>query len=275
MAQEDNPLEGRRVVVTRAAEQSSELTARLEALGAEVLSLPLVRFAPAADLAPLDRALRELDRVDWVFLTSQNTVRFMAERGAALGLNLAAALSRSLPRPQVAAVGQATEQAALDRGWRVDCVSTGRGGADLARQLGQRVRGCCVLLPRSDRATPDLPQALVAAGAEPVEVVAYRTLPIESFDSAVLAAMAQGEADVVSFASPSAFATLATLLGETKFRALAAAVRFAAIGPTTASAIRRAGFPVAIEAKVPSAAGLAAAIAAHFSADSDTPGGHT
>ena len=36
------PLAGRRVAITRAREQSPELSAKLKALGAEVLELPLI-----------------------------------------------------------------------------------------------------------------------------------------------------------------------------------------------------------------------------------------
>src|SRR5579862_2874352 len=42
-------LEGRRIVVTRAPEQSKELLDRLRAAGAEAISLPLVRFLEPQD----------------------------------------------------------------------------------------------------------------------------------------------------------------------------------------------------------------------------------
>lgn len=273
MKNEEKPLAGRCVVVTRAAEQSSELAGRLEALGAEVLALPLVAFAPAADPAPLDRALAELPNFDWLFLTSRNAVRFFADRGRATGLELPALLAPDRPRPRVAAVGHATERAAREHGWRVDHVSAGKSGLDLARELAEEVRGRRVLLPRSDRASAELPKALATAGADPVDVIAYRTLPAASLDPAVLGRIERGQADVVSFASPSAFSALLARLGQEKSRRVAAATRFAAIGPTTAAAIRRAGFEVAIEAEVSTAEGLAAAIAGHFTRNPVTPGG--
>lgn len=272
MSHHENPLAGRRVVVTRAAEQASELATRLEALGAEVLLLPLVQFAAASDPGPLDRALGELASFDWLLLTSQNTVRFLAQRAREIGLDLAAALGEGRPRPQVASVGRATEEAAREQGWRVDRASQGQGGAELVREWGDAWRGVRVLLPRSDRATADLPQALGEAGAHTVEVVAYRTLAVPTIDASVGDRLERGEADVVTFASPSAFSILQSYFGEERLRRLAGAARFAAIGPTTAAAIRRAGFAVSIEASVPSAAGLAAALAAYFSNPSVRPG---
>jgi uroporphyrinogen-III synthase len=275
MSPEDKPLANRRVVVTRAAEQASELAERLETLGAEVLLLPLVEFLPPEDTGPLDEALAAIESLDWLLLTSQNAVRFVAARAGAIHVHLAARLAPSNARPKVAVVGRMTEKATIQEGWRVDRVSAGHGAIDLARELESDIRGRRILLPRSDRATSHLPQALVAAGATPVEVVAYRTMPAGAIDPGLLARIERGEVDVVSFASPSAFLALGERLGAEPLRRLAETAQLAAIGPTTAAAIRRAGFEVSIEAEVSTAAGLAAAIATHFSKNSDNGGGHT
>jgi uroporphyrinogen-III synthase len=275
MPEEDKPLARRCVVVTRAAEQASELAERLGTLGAEVLLLPLVEYLPPQDSGPLDRALRDIGGFDWLLLTSQNAVRFMAARAGTLHVDLVAKLGPSKARPKVAVVGEMTERAAIAEGWRIDRVSSGHGAIDLARELGRQIEGCRVLLPRSDRATSQLPQALTAAGATPVEVVVYRTVPSGNVDPAILERIERGEVDVVSFASPSAFLALGERLGAETFRRLAGAARLAAIGPTTAAAIRRAGFDVTIEAEISTAAGLAAAIATHFSKNSVTGGKHT
>ena len=49
---ESRPLFGRSVVVTRAREQASELRARLEALGAEVVELPSISIEPRDFVIP-------------------------------------------------------------------------------------------------------------------------------------------------------------------------------------------------------------------------------
>ncbi len=248
-------------MVTRAVEQAGELASRLQTLGAQVLLLPLVEFAPPDDPAPLDRAIEQIERFDWLVLTSRNVVEFIAARARAIGVDLPARLSATNSRPLVAVVGQATEQSAREAGWRVDYVSSGRTGTDLSRELGEKIRGCRLLLPRSDRASSDLPRALAEAGADVVDVIAYKTLTNTAGDPNVLAAVRAGEVDVVSFASPSAFRAFVQRLGDETVRNLAGKTRFAAIGPTTAQAIREAGYEVAIEARVATAAGLAAAIA--------------
>lgn len=269
---DNKPLEGRRVVVTRAAEQTTELAARLEALGAHVLPLPLIQFAPPDDTGPIDRALHKLDRFDWLFLTSRNAVRFLAERARDIPLDLATMLPATGGHPHVATVGSTTAAAAREQGWRVDRISSGRGGLDLARELAPELRGSRVLLPRSHWASSDLPRALAEAGVILVEVIAYKTVSVPTVDPAILERIERGEVDVLSFASPSAFSTLIDSVGLEKLRRLIVSARIAVIGPTTAAAIRQSGFSVAIEARVPTVAGLAAAIAAHFAQDSATPG---
>jgi uroporphyrinogen-III synthase len=272
VANAEKPLEGRCVIVTRAAEQSAELAARLEALGARILTLPLIEFVPPDDSGPLDTALRELDRFDWLFLTSQNAVRFVAERATSISLDLAAKLLADNERPRVGAVGARTATAARDRGWRVDRISSGRGGLDLARELASELGGRRVLLPRSNRALADLSRALIAAGALPVEVVAYKTVLAPRVDPAVLDQIERGQIDALSFASPSAFSALVDCVGVERLKRLLVSARIAAIGPATAAAIRRHGLTVAIEAAVPTIAGLAAAIAADFARNPVSPG---
>ncbi|HME58199.1 MAG TPA: uroporphyrinogen-III synthase, partial [Terracidiphilus sp.] len=65
-------LAGRRVLVTRAAHQAGKLSEGLRALGAEPVEVPVLEIRPPASFRPLDEALRQLDRYDWLILTSAN-----------------------------------------------------------------------------------------------------------------------------------------------------------------------------------------------------------
>ncbi|MFI5357664.1 MAG: uroporphyrinogen-III synthase, partial [Opitutales bacterium] len=69
-------LAGRRIAVTRAREQASNLAAKLSALGAEVVELPLIQVTPAIDKQDLADVLVELGSYDWIVFTSANGVRF-------------------------------------------------------------------------------------------------------------------------------------------------------------------------------------------------------
>lgn len=260
-----HPLEGKRIVVTRAAEQAQELIRALESLGAQVSLLPLVRFAPPGDWGPVESALERIATFDWVLFTSQNAVRFFAGRAAQLHLE------NRWPRPpKIAAVGPATASAAEQEGFQVDHTAQEHTGEALAQELSSQLGGRSVLLPRSDRADGRLPEALRKIGAQVTEVIAYRTAPPESPDSEIASAFVEGRVDAIVFASPSAFHNLAGFLGAGEVKKLSETAQFAAIGPTTANAMRAAGVRVEIEAEEASAAGLADAIAKHFQQRSTT-----
>src|SRR5579864_6156776 len=85
MPAEGKALAGRRIVVTRAPEQSKELLELLRAAGAEALSLPMVQFLDPVDTTELDRAIAALDTFDWLVLTSANAVQFFLTRCRHLG----------------------------------------------------------------------------------------------------------------------------------------------------------------------------------------------
>src|ERR1019366_6948638 len=204
----DRPLDGKRIVITRAAEQSRELKNRLEKLGARVLLLPAVSFSEPADTTALDRAIGSLESYDWVLFTSANAVRFFANRSRKAGGNVGAG-----GRLRCAAVGPATASAAAAEGFTIDYVAKEFLGTALARELSDALADKKVLLPRSERAGRDLPDALKAAGAEVTEIVTYHTGGVGAAEPGVMDAMREARVDVVSFFSPSAVENLRGELG--------------------------------------------------------------
>jgi uroporphyrinogen-III synthase len=252
------PLAGKRIVITRAREQAASLAEPLERLGAEVILLPSVTFAPANDTVALDHALAELERFDWLLLTSQNAVRYFCERCRVVGVELAKL------RARVGVVGPATAEAARREGLEVSAVATRHSGESLAEELGPALSGKSVLLPRSDRAGNALPKALRAAGASVVDVVAYRTLSPPAAGDGGSLADTMASAHVVVFASPSAAHHFSEQAGPEIMEKLKASAVFAAIGPTTAATLREQGIEVGIEAKDSTASGLVAAIVEYF-----------
>ena len=255
------PLAGKRIVVTRAPEQSGELTSSLERLGAEVLLLPMVRFAAPENWDAVDAAIRRLAEFDWILFTSQNAVRFFAlrlrERGIAADLP-------EYRKAQIAVVGPATQDAAMQEGFHVDYAAQHHTGESLARELAESIGGRRVLLPRSDRADDRLPDALREAGARVTAVIAYRTATPENVDAGILGWLRGAAVDAIVFASPSALYNLYDFIPAADLAKLSERVQFAAIGPTTARALRESDIRVEIEANESSSAALADAIAKHY-----------
>ena len=263
------PLAGVRIVVTRAIEQARDLKTRLEDMGATVLLFPAVSFSEPSDTAGLDGAIQSISRFDWILFTSANAARFFGSRYRKLGVD-----PDSGELVRCAAVGPATASAVAAAGFTVDYVAKEFVGTALARELGDALAGKKVLLPRSERARPDLPEALRSAGAKVTEVVAYHTGGVGAVDPALALAIRRADVDLVSFFSPSAVQNLRSELGDETLARLATKAAFAAVGPVTAAALRHAGLRVAIEAPQATAESMASAIADYFSATARSQAGN-
>ena len=265
-----NSLAGKRIVITRAAAQSEALARELTEHGAVPVVLPLVSFAEPEDFAPFDQALAEIDQFDWLILTSAQTVRALIERTTDLQLPVVGTGRRL----RVACVGPVTADAARKANLPVEYVAMTHNGVALANELGSRVQGAKVLLPRSDRANPDLPAALKRHGAQVTEVIAYCTLPPAQVDQGALKKIAEGESDAVLFFSPSAVHHFKELVGAEGLRLLPDKLTILAVGPVTAKALREAGvvrFAVAADTNV---ASVIEALEQHFaSATKAVPAG--
>jgi uroporphyrinogen-III synthase/uroporphyrinogen III methyltransferase/synthase len=251
-------LDRRTVVVTRTRGGEDALAARLAELGAAVREVPAITFAPPADPAPLDAALRDLARFDWAVFASAVAVERTVARLGELGLD-----PRALAALGLAAVGPATADRLARSVREPDLVPADARGEAMAAALAPRVRGKRVFLPRPAEGRQELPDGLVAAGAEVVAVEAYRTLPAPPEVFRPLAAwLRRGEVHAVAFASPSAVKAALAGLGEDA--ALLRGVVLAAIGPTTAEAIRAEGLEVGAQPARHTGADLAEAIAARL-----------
>jgi uroporphyrinogen III methyltransferase/synthase len=261
------PLAGKRIVVTRAVEQSGELVRALESRGAQVVLFPMIRFAPPEDWGPVDRALSRRNDFSAVLFLSANAVRYVFERCRHLAVKFAPG---DAPGPFIAAVGPATAQAIIDEGSRADYVGRDRTGELLVRELRPQLENRAVLLPRSDRRDAALSLALRDAGVRVTEIVAYRTMMPEARDEQLAEQIRHAEVDVIVFASPSAVRNFAVIVGADHVKKISKRVQFAAIGRTTAKALRDARLPVAIEAEESSAKGLADAIARFYEMHAQT-----
>lgn len=261
MANPNRPLAGKRIVVTRAADQSRDLGSALESKDADVILLPLVAFAPPDDWRLLDEQLQKLNGFDAILFLSRNAVRYLFQRCREVGVKCEFSPPR---RPFIATVGEGTRDAAIREGLIVDYVSKAHTAESLVRELRSSLAGRNVFLPRGDRGDDELPRKLRDAGARVTQVVAYRTIPPPNIDPAVLNDLREGAVDSVVFASPSAFHNLCDLIPPAEIAEIAQRVEFAAIGPTTARAIRDSGVRVALEAAAPSASAMADALVEHF-----------
>jgi uroporphyrinogen-III synthase len=255
-------LQGKRVVVTRAWEQSEALVKALQEQGAVPLVLPMVAFAPPDDVSALDELLRGTERYDWLFLTSQNALRALQERCEKLGVQLAHRL-RGMP---VAVVGPATAEVVRGAGLSVGHEAASRYGTALAQELAGRITGKRILLPRSDKANPELVEKLKGLGAQVKEIVAYKTVRPDGEGLAEAEKVVKEGADAVLFFSPSAVGHFQDILGEERFHALSKQALFTAIGPVTEKALRKAKVERVVMADDVTVGAVMARLTEYFSA---------
>ena len=245
---ESRPLFGRKVVVTRTAEQAGELSVRLRRLGAQVLEVPTIEVVDPADGGvALRDAVARVAEYEWVVLTSPNGARRFCA-----GLRD----GRDLAGVRLAAIGPGTADVLADHHLVCDLVPERFVAEGLLDVFPQPSGSGKVLLARAEVARDVLPEGLAAAGWDVDVVAAYRTVP-----AAVDAATAEqvAAADAITFTSSSTVSN---------FLATGATVPpvVAAIGPVTAATARDAGLHVSVEAGEHTLDGLVDALVRHWSA---------
>jgi uroporphyrinogen III methyltransferase/synthase len=262
---DNRALFGMRVLVTRPREQAAELVDHLTALGAMPVEAPLIRVMPPADSAPLERAVEQAGKFDWIVFTSANAVdaflRVLLGRRRDI---------RALGAARLCAVGTATAAKLAAYGIHVDLIPEEFHAEALVTALKAQgaIAGARVLLPHADIAREVVADGLRDAGAHVTEVVAYRTVVDETLRDAegtdIYRMLLDHRIDAVTFTSPSAVRAFATIFGQDQAADLLGRVVVASIGPVTSQALRRLGVDVAVQPVVHTARALADALAAYF-----------
>jgi uroporphyrinogen III methyltransferase/synthase len=243
---ETKPLFGRRVLVTRSAEQAGELSSRLLELGAEPVECPTIAIVPPPSWAELDSAITELPSYQWLVFTSVNGVKAFMERLKHRRLD-----GRALAGLTLCCIGPRTAEVLSSYGLRADLVPSDYQAEGLIEAMAAAgVAGQRVLIPRAAVAREILPDQLRRLGAEVRVVTAYRTVLPEVEVDRVKALLRTRELHVLTFASSSAVQNFCELFASRKELAdLTHGAVIACIGPVTARAAQGEGLPVAIIGK--------------------------
>jgi uroporphyrinogen III methyltransferase/synthase len=246
------PLFGSKIVVTRAADQATEFSDRLRALGADAIELPVIALEPPADPAPLDQAIEKLASYDWLIFTSVNGVRFFLNRLDQSPYDL-----RSL-KARICAIGPATRQAVQELHLKVDLVPEQYVAESLVKAFAsENLAGKRMLLPRAAIARDVIPVELAKLGAQVDVVETYRNVVPASAAARASEIFSGGKKpDWITFTSSSTVENLLAITG----REALDGVRIASIGPVTSSILCAHGLQVGAEAKQFTLDGLVEAI---------------
>lgn len=223
-------LAGKRILVTRARHQASQLTKGLEDLGAEVIEIPAIEIQPPESFGPFDQALRNLQQYQWLIVTSANTVQALRVRMTAVSIH-----SSAFSHLHIAAVGAVTAQALTELGLLVTVTPGEYVAESLLEVLGDNLRGQRVLIARSAIARDVIPKALERTGAIVDAVDAYRTIVPQSSISRI-AELFSGRhpvPDAVTFTSSSTVTNFFQLLEAAGISQPSPSMQAISIGPIT------------------------------------------
>lgn len=247
-------------VLTRDPADAQSYASELGPLGLEIVAMPVTKSACTTDPNAL---LRALDSGDFAAI-------LVASPRAAHELSRAAAMTSS-PRttlPELAevwAVGPATKRA-LDIAKLPSVLPPNvRDSAELARFMVAKksLKGERVLVPRAEEGRTEALEILRAAGADVVDVIAYRTVAVAPDDLSLARGgdlLVAGQAAVCCVFAPSQVTALAAALAGRGSAIDAISTRFCAIGETTGSALRVAGIREVAVASSPTPEGMARAV---------------
>lgn len=231
----DLPLSHKRVVVTRAEEQSDQVTSMLEKLGAEVLAIPTIEVE-AAELSDGDLSLLNgFNDYDFVIFSSVNAVRnffYFFRRD-----------TNVRHRPTIIAIGNKTMSTLQEFGCTADFVPPKFNAKELLHSLKDvELNGKKVLIPKGNLSSGEIGEFVRSKGGIADEVVVYKTLPNNFIDDHMKTEVSSGRFDTIIFYSPSQVKNFLNV-----FRTeILKGKQIAVIGPTTKKAAEESGIAVDI-----------------------------
>jgi uroporphyrinogen III methyltransferase/synthase len=252
---------GKRILITRARDQSSVFAVKLKNLGAEVTEFPTIEILPPRSWKKLDEAMNRLRSYDWIVFTSVNGVHFFWRRLKEKRKNLSRLFSL-----KVAAIGPATAKKLQEKGIRVSYKPKEFVAEGILRGFKKiNLKGRRILLARAEKARDILPKGLRKMGAKVDVVEAYRTAKPIGGSKALKQVLADGKFDVITFTSSSTVNHFVELLKKEDLKKILKGIAIASIGPITTQTAKRLGMKVQIQPKQYTIPALTQAIVKYFS----------
>jgi uroporphyrinogen III methyltransferase/synthase len=260
-------LAGKRILITRAREQSSAFAGLLRKSGAEVIEFPTIEIVPPIHWEGADRAIDQLTSYDWIIFTSANGVNFFLQR-------LAERSERHrLPASlKVCAIGPGTANQLEKMRVPVQYIPEEFIAESVLEGFQKMfIKGKRVLLARAKKARDVLPRGLRKMGAEVDVVEVYRTIRPRGGSRKLKKLLEEGKIDVVTFTSSSTVNHFAELLRKEDLKKLLKGMAVACIGPVTTGTAKERGLKVRIQPKQYTIPDLTRAIAKYFNLPNAIP----
>jgi uroporphyrinogen III methyltransferase/synthase len=253
------PLAGKKILITRAREQSGEFASLLKKLGAEVIEFPTIEIVPPLGWRDLDQAIHQLKFYDWVIFTSANGVHFFWQRLKEKGKHR---LPSSL---KVCAIGPATSRQLKEKNIPVAYMPEEFIAESILQGFEKMfIKGKRILLARAKKARDVLPKGLRKMGAEVDVVEVYRAVRPKGGLKRLKKLLTKRKIDVITFTSSSTVDHFVELLQKEDLKKLLRGIAIACIGPVTTRTAKEWGIKVQIQPKQYTIPALTRAIADNF-----------
>jgi uroporphyrinogen-III synthase len=239
------------VLVTRPKDQAASFVKKLEEYGLISVVFPTIEIRPVSGWSVPDLSL-----FDGVFFTSPNSVSFFMERLLKESLDEL----KNLQKLKVWAVGKTTSSDLAAHGVTTQPVPKISDAVTLMEEIDtDTISGRTFLFLRGSLSLGTIPEVINRRGGRCTELTVYENLPPSLEESAKIKTLLErGELSCLSFTSPSTAVNFFEAMGTTL---IPKGVKVAAIGTTTAAALKKLGLQVDIIPESYDAPGFAKAIA--------------
>ncbi|NWF94247.1 MAG: uroporphyrinogen-III synthase [Syntrophaceae bacterium] len=235
-------LAGKKILITRARNQSAEFASGLKDLGAEVIEYPTIEILPPRSWRGLDSALDRLNSYDWIIFTSVNGVDLFFQRLKERGKD------HSFSTQKVMAIGPGTAKRLKEKGIRVASIPKEFVAEGILRSFEtKKIQGKRILLARAKVARDVLPEGLRKMGAVVDVVEVYRTVKPKRGARRLKEILLSRGVDVITFTSSSTVNHFVELLRGEDLKNLLKDVVIACIGPVTSKTAKAWGLRVGIQ----------------------------
>lgn len=281
-----NLLAGQKILITRASAQAKDLEEKLTKSGACAEVFPVIRFTEPTSFAPLDQAIQNHAKFDWIIFASTNAVDAFFKRVKYLKIDPSV-----FDKLKTGAIGSSTAKALSKIGFTVSYQPDKFVAEEFIEQFPEKknLTGLNILWPRTNVGRTIIHDQFTANGAHVTMVEAYRTtLPdhLEKISLRLFQLVNEKQIDMITFASSQTVENFATILKtgliahakslgyivNPESRALDSSIKsfftgsiaIASIGPVTTKTIARRLGKADVEAQIHTIDGLVLAIEEHF-----------
>lgn len=226
------PLFGKRIVITRAKDQASDIFYKLKVLGANPIQFPVIR----TEKSKLARPLKDIFKLkfDWIIFSSENGVKYLFEHMKEEKLD-----PRAFGSTKIAVIGSGTAATLAEYNLIADFIPTEYTSEALINEMNKKklIKGSGILRIKGDFERDQLIEKVNEYGGIADTLEVYKVLP-DSPGIDVINDIRNYSAHAFLFMSMSTVNNFFKIVSESTAREMLNKSVVLAIGPVTATALR-------------------------------------